>query len=254
MTSLVWAWLTRAASWQGEGGIPHRLLQHVEYTLVVVLIAALLAIPVGLFVGHTGRGRWLVSSANIARAVPTLGLLFAVTLWVGPHIRGNLAFVVPSVIVLVLLAMPPILSGTYAGIEAVDPEARDAAAGVGMTGGEVLRQVEIPNALPLMLSGLRSAVLQVLATATISASVGMGGLGRFLIDGQQQGDYGQAAGGALLVALLALVIDALLAGLQRLVVSPGLTDRASRRSRRGNDSPAGGKVHAANPVDAATTV
>jgi osmoprotectant transport system permease protein len=250
----LWAWLVAGAHWQGEDGIPHRLLQHVEYTLVVVLIAGLLAVPLGLVVGHTGRGRWLVAWANIARAVPTLGLLFAVTLWLGPHIHSDLAFVIPSVIVLVLLAMPPILSGTYAGIEAVDPAARDAAFGVGMTGAEVLRQVEIPCALPLLLSGLRSAVLQVIATATIAAYVGMGGLGRYLIDGVAQADYSQAAGGAVLVAALALAADAALAGVQRRVVSPGLSGRTPRRSSRGNDSPTRGNDRSTVRVDAATSV
>ncbi len=254
MIASMWAWLVAGAQWQGEDGIPHRLLQHVEYTLVVVLIAGLLAIPLGLVVGHTGRGRWLVATANIARAVPTLGLLFAVTLWLGPHIHSDLAFVIPSVIVLVLLAMPPILSGTYAGIEAVDPAARDAARGVGMTGGEVLRQVEVPCALPLLLSGLRSAVLQVIATATIAAYVGMGGLGRYLIDGVAQADYAQAAGGAVLVALLALVVDTVLAWVQRLVVSPGLTERAAARASARPEGRLRGKQTAHDDVDLATSV
>jgi osmoprotectant transport system permease protein len=126
-------------------------------------LAAVLALPLGLWVGHTGRGRWLVTLANAARAVPSLGLLFAVAMFVGPRISSNLAFVIPSVVVLVLLAIPPLLSGADAGVRAVDPAARDAAYGMGMPGPEVLRGVELPCALPLLLSGVRSATLQVIA-------------------------------------------------------------------------------------------
>ena len=226
------SWFTDPANWSGEDGIPNRLLEHLEYTAVTVLIAAAIAVPLGLWVGHTGRARWLVSVANSLRAVPTLGLLFAAVLWIGPRISGSLAFTVPSIAVLVLLAIPPLLAGTYAGIEAVDPAARDAARGVGMRGRQVLWQVEVPNAMPLMLSGIRSAVLQVVATATIAAYVGLGGLGRYLIDGIALADYPQTAGGAVLVAVLAVVLEGLLALLQRRVVSPGLTGRTVGGSRK----------------------
>jgi osmoprotectant transport system permease protein len=177
--------------------------------------------------------------ANSLRAVPTLGLLFAAVLWIGPRISGSLAFTVPSIAVLVLLAVPPLLAGTYAGIEAVDPAARDAARGVGMRGRQVLWQVEVPNALPLMLSGVRSAVLQVVATATIAAYVGLGGLGRYLIDGIALADYPQTAGGAVLVAVLAVVLESLLALFQRRVVSPGLTGRSVGGSRKDDGSSPG---------------
>ncbi len=229
------AWFTDPANWSGPDGIPTRVLEHLVYTGVTVLVAAAIAIPLGLWVGHTGRARWLVSVANSARAVPTLGLLFAAVLWVGPLIPGSLAFTLPSIAVLVLLAIPPLLAGTYAGIEAVDPAARDAAAGVGMRGRQVLWQVEVPNALPLILSGTRSAVLQVVATATIAAYVGLGGLGRYLIDGLALADYPQTAGGAILVAVLAVVLEGLLALLQRRVVSPGLTGRAVAGSRNDDE-------------------
>jgi osmoprotectant transport system permease protein len=231
----LWSWLTDPANWSGESGIPSRLLQHLEYTVVVVVLAALIAIPLGLWVGHTGRARWVVSLANSVRAVPTLGLLFAVVLWLGPKISGSLAFYIPSILVLVLLAIPPLLAGTYAGIEAVDPAARDAAKGVGMSGGQVLRQVEFPNALPLMFSGVRSAVLQVVATATIAAYVGLGGLGRYLIDGIALGDYPRTAGGAVLVALLAVAVDGVLGLVRRRVVSPGLGGGGSRNGNRRKD-------------------
>jgi osmoprotectant transport system permease protein len=225
MIDNILGWLTDPAQWSGPDGIPARVTQHLGYSVVTLLIAAVVAIPLGLLVGHTGRGRSLVSMANSLRAVPSLGLLFAISLWVGPKIHGSLAFVIPSIIVLVLLAIPPILSGTYAGIEGVDPAARDAAKGMGMRGSEVLRVVELPCALPLLMSGLRSAALQVIATATIASSVSLGGLGRYLIDGVASNQYEVMAGGAMLVAGLALLVDLLMAGLQRAVVSPGLTGK-----------------------------
>lgn len=225
MLNGILTWLTAPAHWTGPQGIPQRLLEHLEYSVISLLIAAVIAIPLGIVVGHSGRAKWAVSLANSLRAVPSLGLLFAVALWLGPRIGNSLAYVIPSVVVLVLLAVPPILSGTFSGIQEVDPAARDAAKGMGMRGSEVLRQVELPCALPLMLSGLRSATLQVIATATIAASISLGGLGRFLIDGLSVSDYAQMAGGAVLVALLALLVDGILSLVQRAVVSPGLTGK-----------------------------
>lgn len=225
-------WLTSGDAWAGADGILARLLEHVLYTALVLLLAALVAVPLGLWIGHTGRGRGAVTTANALRAVPTLGLLFALTLVLLPVLSGDSAFLVPSVVVLVLLAIPPVLSGTYAGVEAVEPATRDAARGIGLTGREVLWQIELPIALPLLISGLRAAVLQVVATATIAAYVGLGGLGRFLIDGLATQDYVSTAGGALLVALLALALDAPFALIERLVVSPGLTGRTPRSQRQ----------------------
>jgi len=225
MLNSIGAWLTDPAHWTGPNGIPQRILEHLIYSGISLLIAMLIAIPLGVVVGHSGRAKWSVSLANSLRAVPSLGLLFAVALWLGPKIASSLAYVIPSVIVLVLLAVPPILSGTYAGIQGVDPAARDAAKGMGMRGSEVLRKVEIPCSLPLMLSGVRSATLQVIATATIAASISLGGLGRYLIDGLSVSDYAEMASGAILVALLALVMDGVLSLVQRTAVSPGLTGK-----------------------------
>jgi osmoprotectant transport system permease protein len=175
--------------------------------------------------------------------VPTLGLLFAVSMFVGPLIKSDLAFVIPSIAVLVLLAITPLLSGTYAGIDSVDPAARDAARGMGMTGWQVLTRVEAPCALPLFLSGLRSATLQVIATATIAASVSLGGLGRYLIDGLASRDYVVMVCGSILVAVLALVADGVLALIEKTVVSPGISGRAARVARSGSRS----SRHDANP-------
>ena len=234
MIASIWGWLSDPVNWGGPDGIPTRLLEHVRYSLSVLCAAAAIAVPLGLFIGHTGRARWLITAANAARAVPTLGLLFALALWLGPRLSGDLAFTLPSILVLVVLAIPPLLAGAYAGVEAVDPAARDAARGMGMRPLEVLRHVEIPAALPLLLSGVRAATLQVVATATIAAYVGLGGLGRYLIDGLAVGDYPATASGAVPVALLALLADLILALLAHWVVSPGLTGRY----RRGKESPA----------------
>lgn len=218
-------WLTSSESWSGPGGIGTRLWEHIFYSGIVLIVTCAIAIPMGLYVGHSGRARWIITASNAARAVPTLGLLFAVTLWVGPRISSQLAFVIPSIVVLVLLAIPPVLSGAYAGVEAVDPAARDAAKGIGMRPLQVLGKVELPCALPLLMSGIRAATLQVIATATVAAFVGLGGLGRFLIDGLATGNYVVTAGGALLVSVLALGIDGVLALVERRIVSPGLTGK-----------------------------
>lgn len=229
--NLIWEWLADPANWDGADGIPARIAEHLLSSAVTLLFAAAIGIPLGLWVGHTGRGRVLVVNLiNAMRAVPTLGLLYVGVLVLGPLLAGDLAFAAPTIAVLVVLAIPPILAGTYSGIEAVDPGARDAARGMGMRPLQVLFKVELPCALPLLFSGLRSAALQVIATATLAASVSLGGLGRFLIDGQSYRDYGQMAGGALLVALLAVIVDLCLAGLQQFVISPGLTGpRVKRR-------------------------
>ena len=213
---LLWQWLTTAAHWRGNTGIPTRLLEHLQYTGLTMVIAMVIAIPIGILVGHTGRGGFVVVAvANGLRALPTLGLLTIVVLAAGLGLA-------PPVLALTVLAVPPLLAGTYAGIRAVDPAVVDAAKGVGMRGWQVIVRVEVPNALPLIFGGIRSATLQVVATATIAAYVGLGGLGRFVIDGIAEQDYTQALAGALLVAVLAIVIDLVLVIIQRLVVSAGL--------------------------------
>ena len=161
-----------------------------------MIVAILIALPLGLLIGHTGRGVFLVVGlANGLRAIPTLGFVVLLFIWLSssitttfeiPYIvdRGALASFVPMMIVLVLLAMPPILTNTYAGVQNVEPAVRDAARGMGMTGGQIVRKVELPCALPLILSGIRSATLQVIATATVAAYLPfLGGLGRLIKDG-----------------------------------------------------------------------
>jgi osmoprotectant transport system permease protein len=242
-------WLTDPVNWSGSEGVPVRTIEHLWYSGISLLVAALIAIPLGLAIGHTGRGRFfVVNLAGAARAIPSLGLLYVMVLWLFPKLAGDSAFLVPSLIVLVVLAIPPLMAGAYAGVEGVDPAARDAAKGMGMTGGQVLAKVEVPNAMPLIFSGFRSATLQVIATATLAAVAGTGGLGRFLIDGQKIRDYPQMASGALLVAVLALVVDLLLAIVQRYVVSPGLTGRGSGRAAQGAGAP-GSSRRSNTPLD-----
>lgn len=220
-------WLTTSAHWRGPTGVPTRVLEHLEYTGLTMLIAIVIAIPIGILVGHTGRGGLVVVGlANGLRALPTLGLLTAVVLSTGLGLA-------PPILALTVLAIPPLLAGTYAGIRAVDRSVVDAAKGVGMRGWQVMLRVEVPNAMPLIFGGVRSAALQVVATATIAAYPGLGGLGRFVIDGLNEEDYTQALAGALLVAALAIVIDLVLVLVQRLAVSPGLRETTSSSSRRG---------------------
>jgi len=214
-----------------QGSIPHLLLQHVEYTLITLLIAAVIALPVGLLIGHTNRGALLaINIGNAGRALPTFGLLSLMVTLVG---IGTL----PVLVALVVLAVPPILTSTYAGIRAVDSAAVDAAVGMGMRPLQVLTRAEVPMALPLIMSGLRSALLQVCATATVAAYVGFGGLGRLLIDGLSTNHYDEVFAGAVLVALLAIVLDLLSAAVQRSIVSPGVRERRGRRHRGSSDAP-----------------
>lgn len=217
---LAWEWLSAAAQWHGEDGIPHRLLQHLTYSGLALLCAALIGLALGLLVGHTGRGGFLVASlANVARAVPTLGLVLLVVTLVGLSVT-------PVLVALVALAVPPILVNTFEGIRGVDADTRDAARGMGMTGWWVLWRIEVPMALPLILLGLRTAAIQIVATATIAAYPGLGGLGRYIVDGLSRNDYELVVGGSLLVVVLAIVVQLAFGGLRRLIVSPGLLGRA----------------------------
>ncbi|OLL73884.1 Glycine betaine ABC transport system permease protein [Pseudonocardia sp. Ae168_Ps1] len=209
-------WLFDGANWTGPEGILVRLAEHLGYTALTMLVAMAIALPLGAWIGHTGRGGVVVVGlANALRALPTLGLLVLLFLLVGLGLLGPL-------IALVIMAVPPLLAGAYSGVRNVDPAVVDAARGVGMRGPEGLWKVELPNALPLIVGGVRSATLQVVSTATVAAYVGIGGLGRFILDGLGQRDFGAMIGGSVLVALLAVVADLVLGGLQRLIVSPGL--------------------------------
>ena len=218
--SYAWDWVTTSANWQGSDSIPQQIIAHLGYTVLPLLIAALIGIPLGVAIGHTGRGAVLVVNlANAWRAIPTLGLLILLAVYLGFSI---LTWLIP----LVVLAIPPIIINAYEGVAGVDPDVKDAARGMGMTPWQQVTRVELPIALPLLLVGLRTATIFVVATATIAAYIGLGGLGRFIIDGLASNDYGPVAGGALLVVLLAVLVLALFAVLNRLVVPVGLRKQA----------------------------
>ncbi|MGJ5752628.1 osmoprotectant transport system permease protein [Streptomyces puniciscabiei] len=210
------AFFSDSAHWHGYDGIPTRLAEHVKYSLEALLLAALIGLPVGLVTGHYGRGgNALALIATAGRALPSFGLLVLMFIWIGFGL-------VPVMIPLVVLAVPPILVTTYEAIRSVDPSPVDAARGMGMPEARVLFQVELPVALPLVLSGLRTAAIQIVSTATIAAYVSLGGLGRYIIDGLYQRDYEKVVGGATLVAGLALVTLALFWAASRITVSPGV--------------------------------
>jgi osmoprotectant transport system permease protein len=241
MIGSVISWLNDPAHWRDSrlaAGIATQLLAHIRYSAGALLLALVIALPLGLFIGHTGRGSWLVTAANTLRALPTVGLIVLLTVMIAPHFHGrtDTGYLIPTEIVLVLLAIPPILSNTYAGVQNVAPGARDAAIGMGMTGSQVLRQVELPISLPLIFSGFRSATLQVIATATIASYVTLGGLGSFIYDGLAQQDFPKMIGGGVLVALLALAADLLLALIQHFSVSRGITGRYSNKRIRTVDA------------------
>ena len=194
------------------------MLEHLGYTLLAVVIAAVIALPLGALIGHTRRGELaVVGVANGLRALPELGVLVLFVLLLGLGL-------LPPTLALVLLAIPPMLAGAYSGVAGADPGAVDAARGMGMRESQILLQVEVPSAVPLVLGGVRFATLQVIATATIAAYVGLGGLGRYILDGFSVRDYPQMLGGALIVAVLSIVVELVLQGLGRLV-TPG-PDRA----------------------------
>ena len=225
-------YFTDSANWVGQDGIPARLWEHLGYSLLAVLVALVIALPLGLYIGHSGKGSSVVIGlANSVRALPTIGLLYLAVLGLQSVLPASIAYLGPVLLVLVVLGIPPILSNTYAGVDGVDPEVRDAAYGMGMTEQQVLRRVELPVALPLIFSGVRSAVLQVIATATIAAYVSLGGFGYLIREGQQTSNYYEMAAGAICVAVLAVLCDLILAVVQRLVVSRGLTGRYARPGR-----------------------
>ena len=199
------SYLGTSSHWVGEGGIAARLGEHLWYSVLAVLLALVLAFPVGLFIGHTGRGKIvLVSLSNTLRALPSLGIMTLLVLLMGLGLF-------PPLVALILIAIPPILAGVYSGVANVDALVVDSARALGMKDSRIILQVELPLALPLMLGGLRSALLQVIATATIAAYVNLGGLGRYIFDGLALYDYGQVMVGAVLVTALALLADGLLA-------------------------------------------
>lgn len=219
------AWIFDSAHWGGPNGIDSRIIEHIAISLLVVGIATVIAVPIGYLIGHTGKGRGIVVAlAGAVRALPTLGLLILLALNLGIGLQA-------PIIALVVLAVPSILAGAYAGFDAVDRRIIDAARAVGMTEMQIVFKVEIPLGLPLLMGGMRSAVLQVIATATLADYVGGGGLGSFIFLGLQTGDYSQMLAGSIVVVVLAIIFEIIFSTLQRLVVPAGVTATQSPRVR-----------------------
>jgi osmoprotectant transport system permease protein len=226
------AWLFAAEQFDGASAIPVRIGEHLYYTAIALVIAAAIAIPLGFFIGHTGRGRDIaVAVSGAARALPSFGLILLLVVIFATINPVNLNKPLAVTIALVLLGIPSILAGAYAGLEAVDRRTIDAARAVGMTEWQVLWKVEVPLGLPLLIGGLRAAAIQIVATATLAAYIGLGGLGYYIFQGLPLRKYDEMLGGAILVAVLALLIDGVFALLQHLVAPRGVASARSTRLR-----------------------
>jgi osmoprotectant transport system permease protein len=236
------AWIFTASNWRQvnfDTGIGGQLWYHVELSLLSLVIATAVAVPIGLVVGHKRKGQFVaVSIANVGRAIPSFALLVLAFIVIS-NLRPSLGFsLLPTTIALVLLAIPPILTNTYVGIQAVDADTVEAARGMGLSEREVLLQLEMPLAAPLIMAGLRTSAVTVVATATLAAFAGGGGLGVFLYEGfAQQGQERVLIGGAILVAVLAIITEVVFAGLERAV-----TPRTRSRRNREKPGPVPGSV------------
>ena len=219
----VLAWYTDPANWSGNNGIPLRLWQHLSLSVASLAAGVAIALPIGLYIGHTGRGaRAAVAVSNIGRAVPSLGWLgIAYPISTGLFQRAGIGFL-PAFIGLVALAIPPIVTNTYAGLRDVDPELREAGRGMGMRELQLLVRVEVPVALTVILAGIRVSAVAVIATAPLGALVGAGTLGSYILQGLELSDEVRVFAAAVLVALLAILTELAFARLQRRAVSPGL--------------------------------
>lgn len=244
-------YLRDQANYRGTDGITVRILEHVQISFVAVVAAVVLAVPLSLWLGHKRRfGLLIINVSNVGRALPSFAILVVGNQLLGLDEKPVIGLV-SVFIALVALAVPPVVTNTYVGISEVSDDVRDAARGMGLSEGQILRRVEIPLAIPLIMAGIRTTTVQVVATATIAAGLGAGGLGRFIIDGfatRSTGGFVKVIVGALLVALLALATELLLGLVQRALTPKGL--RAERRSRRAAElAPDDGSPPPAAPLD-----
>jgi len=243
---LTWEYLTTASNWTGNGGLLDRLGEQLLLTVTALVLAMLVGLPVALWLGHIGRGGFLaINISNIGRAVPTFALLALLvtadwpgTAELGPYGRAGLA----TLIALGLFALPPLITNAYVAVREVPEEVKEAATGMGMSGRQRFWRVELPLALPLVMSGVRLALVQVWATATIAALVAGPGVGRIIVDGFARNLYSQGIAAAVVVAVAALVLELLAAAAQRAV------DPARRTGRRARDEVQGGAMSAAGPT------
>lgn len=225
-------YLTTASSWSGEDGITNRLLEHLQYSGTALLFTVLIALPLGLILGHLHKGSVIVLGlANLGRAVPAFGIvvIFAVSAW-GVDLTT-------LTITLVLFALPQVLTNTYTGIAEVEVDIVEAARGIGMSNVQILRRIELPLAMPLIASGIRSAAVQIVGTATIAAYAGAGGLGQIVFRGYDSNLPALQVGGAVLVVVLALTAQGLLGLMQRAVTPTplrqyGIIFRAPKNRKR----------------------
>jgi osmoprotectant transport system permease protein len=244
-------YLRDQANYRGNDGITVRILEHVQISFVAVIAAIVIAVPLSLWLGHKRRfGLLIINVSNVGRALPSFAILVVGNQLLGLDEKPVIGLV-SVFIALVALAIPPVVTNTYVGISEVSDDVRDAARGMGLSEGQILRRVEIPLAIPLIMAGIRTTTVQVVATATIAAGLGAGGLGRFIIDGfatRSTGGFVKVIVGALLVALLALATELLLGLVQRALTPKGL--RAERRSRRAAElAPDDGPPAPAAPLD-----
>ncbi len=214
-----WSYLVDGSHWSGNGGMLDLLVEQLLLTFTALVLAAAIGLPIALWLGHVGKGGFLaINISNIGRAVPTFAVLVllsvgpAGTAVLGPYGRAGLA----TLIALTLFALPPVITNAYVAVREVPEELREASRGMGMRASQLFMRVELPLALPLVVAGLRLALVQVWATATIAALVAGPGLGRVITDGFYRSDYGKGFAGAVVVALVALVLEVLAAGGQRL--------------------------------------
>jgi osmoprotectant transport system permease protein len=227
--SSIGSWFTDSSHWQGGDGIPHRLEQHIQICVISMLIAAAIALPPAIVLGHLRKGGVVAQNlANIGRAIPSLAILIIAVPFLGIGAR-------PAELALILLAVPPLLTNTYVGMISVDDDVREAARGMGMTGLQMIRRAELPLALPLIMAGVRTATFNVIATATLAAEIASGGLGQFISTGLEVNDSVEIVCGAILVVALALAAEAALAVVQHVVVAAPL--RQQRRTRSTPDLP-----------------
>lgn len=231
----VFDFLTSSDQWHGDESIPRLLGQHLQLTLVSVLVAALVALPIGILLGHVRTGGAIaVNLANIGRALPAFALLILAVQWVGiGDPTGVLTPVqsVPAFLAMFALAVPPMLANAYVGMASVDDEIRESARGMGMNARQMIWHVELPNAFPLVMAGVRTATVAVVATATLAAYVDSGGFGRYIVDGFAVNNSAKVFAGGLLVALLAIALELVLALVQRALTSPGIRSDAAIRVR-----------------------
>ena len=219
-------WFTNPAHWTGDNGIPTRFIEHVEISAESVAIGALIALPIGILLGHYGRFGFLAMNlSNVGRAVPSIAILVIAFQIFG---LGQL----PIIAALVALAVPPMVTNSYVALREVDPDVKEAARGMGYRDLARMLRVELPLAVPLVMAGIRTSAVQVVATATLAALIAGGGFGRYVIDGLDQQDYPKLVAGAILVAALALLTEVALAGLERLIVPRGIRLLRRPTSRR----------------------